>query len=77
MRSATDCKLAGVCGGLAEYMNADPTFVRLIWALVTLLSGFVFGAVAYLVAWIIMPVAPVYVPAPAAAQQQAAQAPNA
>ena len=43
MRSSTDIKLAGVCGGIAEYLNLDPTLVRLVWAILTLLPGFVFG----------------------------------
>ncbi len=47
-------KLDGVCGGLAEYFNIDPTLVRLVWALVTLCSGGV-GLIGYLVCSIIMP----------------------
>jgi phage shock protein C len=58
MRSATDKKIAGVCGGIAEYFNADPSVVRILVVLLTLASGFVFGIVAYLVAWVILPVAP-------------------
>ena len=45
-------KIAGVCGGIAEYFNIDPTLVRLGWALVAL-SGT--GIIAYIVAAIIMP----------------------
>ena len=59
MRSATDNKIAGVCGGLAYYMDVDSTVVRLIWVLVTFFTGLVFGIVAYLVAWLVMPLAPV------------------
>jgi len=36
-RSKTDKKIAGVCGGIAEYLNTDPTLIRLIWILGTLL----------------------------------------
>ncbi len=50
--SDTDKKIAGVCGGVAEYLAVDPTIIRLLWALLAL-SGV--GIVAYLVAWIIMP----------------------
>mgnify|MGYP001066643811 FL=1 len=50
--SDTDKKIAGVCGGVAEYLAVDPTIIRLLWALPAL-SGV--GIVAYLVAWIIMP----------------------
>lgn len=46
-------KLAGVCGGLAEYFEIDPTLVRLGWALVSLFAGT--GIVAYVVAAIVMP----------------------
>ena len=47
-------KICGVCGGLAEYFNIDPTVVRLGWALVSLCGGA--GIVAYVVAALIMPV---------------------
>jgi phage shock protein C len=54
--SATDKKLAGVCGGIAEYLDVDPTIVRLIWvALSVVPGGFVGGAIAYFLAWIIIP----------------------
>ncbi len=56
MRSATDKKIAGVCGGLAEYFGVDVTPVRLLWVILSILCGAVIGGViAYLVAWIIMP----------------------
>ena len=47
-------KLAGVCGGVAEYFNIDPTVVRLGWALISAFAGA--GIVAYIAAAIIMPV---------------------
>src|SRR5580704_19617321 len=54
--SATNKKLAGVCGGLAEYLDVDATIVRLIWvALSVVPGGFVGGALAYFLAWIIIP----------------------
>ncbi|WP_243043101.1 PspC domain-containing protein [Dyella sedimenti] len=52
-RSLTDRKLAGVCGGIAEYLGWDPTLVRLLWVVLTLLGGS--GVVAYIVLWIVMP----------------------
>jgi len=59
MLSATDSKIAGVCGGLAEYFNIDATVVRLIWAALTVVPGaFVGGILAYVFAWIIIPKAP-------------------
>src|SRR5262245_15270573 len=55
-RSVTDRKIAGVCGGFAEYFDLDPTVVRLAWALLTILPGaIILGIVAYLVAWFIVP----------------------
>lgn len=47
--------VAGVCGGIAEYLDIDPTIVRLIWAFF-LLSGV--GFLAYIIAWIIVPEQP-------------------
>ncbi|MAG07776.1 hypothetical protein CMI46_03085 [Candidatus Pacearchaeota archaeon] len=53
-RSKKDRILGGVCGGIADYLDADPTIVRLLWAIITLVSvGF--GLLAYLLAWIIIP----------------------
>ena len=46
--------IAGVCGGIGEYLDADPTIVRLIWALATIISVGL-GLIAYLIAWIIVP----------------------
>jgi phage shock protein PspC (stress-responsive transcriptional regulator) len=55
-RSVTDRKIAGVCGGFAGYFGVDATVVRVVWAILTLVpGGIVFGVVAYLVAWFIMP----------------------
>ncbi len=47
-------KLDGVCGGIAEYFNIDPTLIRLIWALVTLCTVGV-GLIGYLICAVIMP----------------------
>lgn len=38
-RTRTDRKLAGVCGGVAEYFNIDPTIVRVVWALLAFFYG--------------------------------------
>ena len=53
-RSKKDRMIAGVCSGIANYLDADPTIVRLIWAIATLLL-FGLGIIAYLIAWIIIP----------------------
>ena len=56
-RSDTERKVAGVCGGLAEYFDVDPTVVRLLWAVLTIVPGAIMLVVlAYLVAWFIMPI---------------------
>ena len=55
-RSATNVQIAGVCAGIAEYFGADPTVVRVIWAVLTIMPGaIVLGVLAYAMAWAIMP----------------------
>ena len=51
-RSNTNRMICGVCGGIGEYLNVDPTLVRLIWALVACSGA---GVVAYLLAAVISP----------------------
>jgi phage shock protein PspC (stress-responsive transcriptional regulator) len=60
-RSNTDSMVCGVCGGLGDYLRVDPTLVRLVWVLATVMTALVPGLVAYLLAWIIIPPAPVEV----------------
>ena len=55
-KSKTNKKLCGVCGGLAEYLDVDPTIVRLILVLSILFAGC--GLLAYLIAALIIPVKP-------------------
>ncbi|AEH60412.1 phage shock protein C, PspC [Methanosalsum zhilinae DSM 4017] len=52
-RSRNDRILGGVCAGIGEYLNADPTLIRLLWILFTLLGGS--GIIVYIIAWIIIP----------------------
>ena len=52
-KSSVNRMLAGVCGGIAEYLDVDPTVVRLIWVGVTILGGA--GLLAYIAAAILMP----------------------
>ena len=52
-RSTRDKWLGGVCGGLAEYFNRDPTLIRLLWVVLTLVSVGA-GIVAYLIFWIMV-----------------------
>ncbi|MBR3731175.1 MAG: PspC domain-containing protein [Spirochaetales bacterium] len=55
-RSSTDKKLFGVCGGLAEYFGMDSTVMRVIWVLVTLLTGIGLSLIiVYLVMGLVMP----------------------
>jgi phage shock protein C len=56
MRSSTDKKIAGVCAGLADYFDLDPTIVRVIWFLAVFFAGT--GFLAYIILWIVLPVAP-------------------
>ncbi len=56
-RSVTDKKLGGVCGGIAEYLDVDPTVIRLAWILFTLLGGA--GILAYIIALLVMSNPPV------------------
>ena len=53
-KSNDNKKLDGVCGGLAEYFNVDPTLIRLGWALVTLCTAGL-GIIGYIVCAVIMP----------------------
>ncbi len=55
VRSRTDRWIAGVCGGIGEYLNVDPNVVRLIWIVGAALTGFVPGILAYILAWIVLP----------------------
>jgi len=53
--SSSDKKIAGVCGGLAEYLDLDPTIVRLITAVVAVITAVFPVLIAYLLAWLIIP----------------------
>ena len=58
-RSNTDRKVAGVCGGIAEYFDVDATPIRLLWVMVSIFClAVVGGVIAYLVAWLIIPRTP-------------------
>ena len=56
MRSSTDKKIGGVCGGLADYFDLDPTVIRLVWLLLVFFAGT--GLLVYIVLWIVLPLAP-------------------
>jgi len=56
-RSRTDSKIAGVCGGFANYLELDVTLMRVIWLMLAFFGGW--GLIGYLIAWIVMPEEPV------------------
>lgn len=57
-RTPDDGKIAGVCAGLAAYLDADVTLIRLAWVVLSIVPGLLVGGVlVYLVCWILLPVA--------------------
>lgn len=56
-KSATDHVIGGVAGGVAEYLDLDPSLVRVFWVLLALITGGVFFVI-YIVMWIVVPLAP-------------------
>ena len=56
MRSCRDKRIAGVCAGLAEYFDLDPTLVRVLWLLAIFFAGT--GFLVYIILWIVLPCAP-------------------
>jgi len=64
--SRSNKKIAGVCGGFAEYLDMDPTLVRLIWVMMALFAGW--GLLGYLIAWLVIPEEPLFQPAASSAQ---------
>lgn len=50
---SNDKMIGGVCGGLADYLNVDPTIIRIAYVLMVLFAGF--GLLLYLILWLIMP----------------------
>jgi phage shock protein C len=65
VRSSTDSKIAGVCGGLADYFDIDPMIIRVIWVVLFFFGGT--GGLAYIILWIVLPLAPTGVPTTSAA----------
>ncbi|HEY5233845.1 MAG TPA: PspC domain-containing protein [Verrucomicrobiae bacterium] len=54
-RSHDDSRIAGVCGGLAEYLGWDSSRVRIVWVLATIFSAAFPGVILYLALWYLMP----------------------
>ena len=59
-RSNKERMIAGVCGGIAEYFGFDPTIVRIVYVLVSVISVAFPGILVYLVMWIIVPRSDIY-----------------
>jgi len=57
-RSRTSKTISGVCGGLGEYLNIDPTVVRVLWVLLSLFAAGFPGLIAYIVMALVIPEAP-------------------
>jgi phage shock protein C len=53
-RSKKDRMLGGVCAGLGEHFDIDPTVIRLVWAVITVISIGT-GVLVYILAWILIP----------------------
>lgn len=53
LRSRTDRKIAGVCGGIAEYFNIDSTLIRVLFAVAVIAGGG--GILIYLITWLLTP----------------------
>jgi phage shock protein PspC (stress-responsive transcriptional regulator) len=54
-RSRRDRMIGGVCGGIAEYLGWDPTIVRILYVVLSVVSAAFPGILVYLALWIIMP----------------------
>lgn len=55
-RLPSEGKIAGVCAGIAEYLDADVTLVRLVWIALSIVPGVLIGGlIAYIVAWLFVP----------------------
>lgn len=51
----SDKVIGGVCSGIADYADVDPTAIRVLWAVLTVFTAIVPGSIAYLLCWVIIP----------------------
>ena len=58
LRSRNDRQVAGICGGLARYLEVDPTIIRLVVVGIVLFTGCFPGVIGYFLAWAIIPEEP-------------------
>lgn len=75
-KSANERVISGVAGGVAEYLDADPAIVRVIWAILALITGGLF-LVVYIVMWVVVPFPPGGSEMPAAGEAPATGEPSA
>jgi phage shock protein C len=57
-RSKTDRMIAGVCGGIAKSFGWDPTIVRILYVLVSIVSAAFPGILVYIILWVLIPEEP-------------------
>lgn len=57
-RSKTNRIFTGICGGLGEFMDVDPTILRLLWVLIVIFTGIFPGVIAYFIAIFVIPEMP-------------------
>lgn len=55
LKKSNNKMIAGVCGGLAEWMGWDPTLVRLLYVLISIFSVAFPGILVYIILWVVMP----------------------
>jgi phage shock protein PspC (stress-responsive transcriptional regulator) len=55
LRRSNNRIIAGVCGGIAENLNVDPTIVRLLYVLISFFSAAFPGIIVYIILWVVMP----------------------
>ncbi|MBR5434213.1 MAG: PspC domain-containing protein [Bacteroidales bacterium] len=53
LKKSADKRIAGVCGGVANYLDVDPTVIRIVWLCAIIFGGA--GVLAYLICWLLMP----------------------
>ncbi|MBU0719452.1 MAG: PspC domain-containing protein [Planctomycetes bacterium] len=54
-RSVMNRSIAGVCGGIGEYLEVDPTVVRIVYVLLSIFSAAFPGIIVYILLWILIP----------------------
>ena len=57
-RSRTERQLTGVLGGVSDYLGLDPSFVRIVYVILTILTGFMPGIILYFIMALIVPIEP-------------------